>query len=205
MKQSIVKQTTEWQGSRQRGFTLIEVMICALILSVGLLGVFELHIVAKRTTLESDNYLSAHALGWDIIERMKVNTEVLDSYVGTDYGVGTYDPIVDCTEGVCSSEEMVAWDLYEWDRDLRGTDSSIDGRIIGAPANRIGCVEVDGSKITVKVTWSGLDEFQVPAGSCGVIDSRLRTVQLDTQAFIRVEARECLRRSSRGECLEWSI
>jgi len=205
MKQNTVKRITSTQGSKQKGITLIEVMICALILSVGLLGIFELHIVAKRTSLESDNYLSAHALGWDIIERMKGNTDALDSYVGTDYGVGTYDPLIDCSESLCSAEEMAAWDLYQWDRDLRGTNSAINGRNIGAPENRIGCVEVDGSKITVKVTWSGLDELQVPAGSCGVADNRLRTVQLDTQVFMRDVTRVCLRRSSRGECLEWSI
>lgn len=188
----------------QKGFTLIEVMICALILSVGLLGIFELHIVAKRTTLESDNYLSAHALGWDIIERMKVNGDVLDSYVGDDYGVGVHDPIVDCGESMCTREEMAAWDLYEWDRELRGTSSSIDGRNIGAPKNRIGCIDVDGSKITVLVTWSGLDEFQIPTGACGVADNRLRTVRLDTQVDLGNRLRECVRRSSRGECLEWA-
>ena len=35
---------------RQDGVTLIEVMISTVVVSVGLLGVFQLHLVAKRSS-----------------------------------------------------------------------------------------------------------------------------------------------------------
>ena len=42
-----------YMKGHQDGVTLIEVLISALVVAVGLLGVFQLHLVAKRGSYES--------------------------------------------------------------------------------------------------------------------------------------------------------
>ena len=77
---------------RQDGVTLIEVMISTVVVSVGLLGVFQLHLVAKRSSYESSQYTQAHALATDIVERMRVNASQIAAYDSRDYGMGVFVP-----------------------------------------------------------------------------------------------------------------
>ena len=55
---------------RQRGFTLIEVLIAGLVLSVGVLGVAGLQITALKNLQSSQSYGVAAMLANDIADRM---------------------------------------------------------------------------------------------------------------------------------------
>lgn len=66
----------------QRGFSLIEVLVALVILVIGLIGIFNLHIVAKRGSFESFQQTQASYYANDIINRMKLNRTQLDSYAG---------------------------------------------------------------------------------------------------------------------------
>lgn len=176
----------------QSGFTLIEVMIAALVLSIGLLGVFQLHLVAKRSTYESFNYAQAHALATDIVERMRVNPSQLAGYASRAYGQQTFAaPQKLCSgsavaQSPCNASEMMAWDRHIWERMLTGDDERVDGRIVGGATGRRGCITTAGEDVEVVVVWSGMDETSDgavggTAAQCGVGNARRRSVRIVTK------------------------
>lgn len=176
---------------RQQGVSLIEVMISAVVVSIGLLGVFQLHLVAKRGSYESFQYTQAHALATDIVERMRANPSQLSAYASRDYGVGDYaTPAKSCTNltieaGGCAAAEMVQWDQHLWHQMLTGGDEIMAGRAIGAASDILGCVTVSDAAVEVVVTWRGMDEtvdgaVGGTAAQCGQADARRRSVRIAT-------------------------
>lgn len=175
----------------QDGVTLIEVLIAALVVAVGLLGVFQLHLVAKRSSYESFQYTQAHALATDIVERMRANPSQLSTYASRDYGVGEFSaPTKSCinltTEaGGCAASEMVQWDQHMWHQMLTGTDEMMADRAIGSASGMRGCVTVSDAAVEVVVTWRGMDEtvdgaVGGTAAQCGQADARRRSVRIAT-------------------------
>jgi type IV pilus assembly protein PilV len=176
---------------RQQGVTLIEVMISAVVVSIGLLGVFQLHLVAKRGSYESFQYTQAHALATDIVERMRANPSQLPAYASRDYGVGGFAmPAKSCVnltteDGGCAASEMVQWDQHLWHQMLTGGDEMIGDRVIGGASGMRGCVTVSDAAVEVVVSWRGMDEtvdgaVGGSAALCGQADARRRSVRIAT-------------------------
>ena len=97
---------------RQTGFSLIEVMVAALILSSAILGVAGLQMVAMKGTQQS--YMKQQAMGvvHNIIERMRANR---DAVIDKDYLVDstTFDcttALPDCSTANCTSLEIAEMD-----------------------------------------------------------------------------------------------
>lgn len=57
----------------QKGFTLLEILITLMILSIGLLGMAEMQVVAIRANCTSKNFTSATILAEGKIENLKAN------------------------------------------------------------------------------------------------------------------------------------
>ena len=68
------------QKLRQRGFTLIEVLISILILSVGLLGAAAMQLQSLKFTQASQWRSQANFLAYDIVERIRANRVNAASY-----------------------------------------------------------------------------------------------------------------------------
>ena len=95
---------------RQSGFSLIEVLIALLVLSIGLLGLAALQ--AQGMRFNHDAYVRTQAtnLAYDIIDRIRTNRANVASYTAADPGGG-------CIEAdVNASNDLTCW--YE---DLRDT------------------------------------------------------------------------------------
>jgi type IV pilus assembly protein PilV len=115
------------------GFTLLEVMVALLILSVGLLGLAGLQIAGLRSNQNSYYRLQATLLAQDLSERMRANL------VGV--GLGAYDAAstgandVDCTRADCTPEQMARYDLAQWQADIaRQLPGGVGEICKGAPA-----------------------------------------------------------------------
>jgi type IV pilus assembly protein PilV len=126
------------------GFTLLEVMVALLILSVGLLGLAGLQIAGLRSNQNSYYRLQATLLAQDLTERMRANE--------AGVGLGAYDAAsagdVDCTSAVCTPEQMAGYDLAQWQADIAKYLPGGVGVICkGAPD----CG--DGAAYTVKIRW----------------------------------------------------
>lgn len=62
-------------GRRQRGVTLVEILVTVVIISVGLLGVAALHTLSLKHGQDAHVRSQATAMATDIIDRMRANPE----------------------------------------------------------------------------------------------------------------------------------
>jgi type IV pilus assembly protein PilV len=98
--------------NRQSGFTLIEVLVSVIILSIGLVGVAGLQAISLKNNQSAFMRSQATALAYDMADRMRSN--VLSATTGL------YDPTAAATTSGCTStsgcseQAMAENDLAEW-------------------------------------------------------------------------------------------
>lgn len=123
---------TDGRHARQSGFTLLEVMISVLVLSIGLLGLAGLQASGLRNNHSA--YLRSQAVfySYDIIDRMRANR--LSALSGTyNIALGTPAP---------TGSTIAETDLREWKKLLKDNLPSGDGE-----------TSVNGGMVTVTVQW----------------------------------------------------
>ena len=105
----------------QLGFTLLEVLITLIILSIGLLGLAGLQTISLRNNHGA--YLQSQAItqAYDIVDRMRANANQIEaSYNLTDTNytlakIGTQNAACDTTTG-CTATQMAGHDLFKWNQ-----------------------------------------------------------------------------------------
>lgn len=150
------------QKKFQRGFSLIEVLVALVILVIGLIGIFNLHIIAKRGSYESFQQTQASYYANDMINRMKLNRAQILDYEG-QYTGGLSKPSKSCDVAVgaaslCSSGETNVWDLYQWEQGLMGAAEVVGTQNVGGLDSPTACIEVDDTTVTVAIAWRGIGE-----------------------------------------------
>ena len=97
----------------QRGFTLIEILVAFLILSVGLIGLAGLQLTGVKNTREAYHRTQATVLAADIMDRMRANLEQAE---GAGYnGVVSGEVVTSCfASGGCNAADMAKNDIAEW-------------------------------------------------------------------------------------------
>ena len=161
----------------QRGFSLIEVMVSTLVVSVSVLAMAGMQVTAKRLGHESVQRTSATSLAMDLIERMRSNPEALTSYVTTGIGGGsiTAEPTPDCSDtgtNSCTFAELATHDLWEWEQVLDGASETreVDGDPVpvGGLLNPTACIAVTGGAVVVSIVWEGYQSISNPVSdTCG--------------------------------------
>ena len=183
-------------SSRQHGFTLVEVMVALLLLGIGIASVGTLQLTSKRANGEAFQHSTAVFLARELIERMRANPEELSYY--TDSGAGrtiTASALapVDCSTA-CTTAQMAAFDLYEWQQSLSGNTASNSGATAGALTSPIACITGPAGgagNYTVAIAWRGRQKLSNPTRStCGSdsgnydegteLNVRRRVVVIDT-------------------------
>lgn len=97
--------------SRERGSTLIEVMIALLVLAIGLLGFAGMQTQGILTGRQAYLHSTAAFLAEDIIERIRANGTQSAAYsmLLTDQGTNNH-----CDTANCTDVQMVRWDQFRW-------------------------------------------------------------------------------------------
>ena len=96
-------------SNRQRGFSLVEVLIALVIMSIGMLGIAGLYVQgmqAGRTSLFRHHAVN---LAGDVADRIRANPRAGAAYEGggLDYGcVGSGD---DCDEAEMAANDVLLW------------------------------------------------------------------------------------------------
>ncbi|QQS53398.1 MAG: type IV pilus modification protein PilV [Candidatus Competibacteraceae bacterium] len=99
------------------GFTLLEVLVATVVLSVGLLSLAGLQVIGLRTGHSSYLRTQATIQSYDIIDRMRANKNGVGDYnQPTQAGsAGTEDTNCETVNG-CSTASMAAHDLFRWNQ-----------------------------------------------------------------------------------------
>ena len=115
---------------RQRGFSLLEVLVTVVILSIGMLGVAAVLVTVHKANASS--YLRQQAVqqAYDILDRMRANRSVAlqggyDVALNTAPGTSS----VNCTSGGCNPAQLAGYDQWQWLTDLANTLPSGTGSV----------------------------------------------------------------------------
>jgi type IV pilus assembly protein PilV len=100
--------------NKQQGFTLLEVLIALLVLSIGLLGLAALQTIGLRSNEMASMRTTSTMLTYDISDRMRANPQgTIDGDYIIDSGVVT-ETVTDCTSTDCTTAQMATFDLSQW-------------------------------------------------------------------------------------------
>lgn len=102
--------------ARLSGFTLIEVLIALIIMSVGMLGIAGLYVHSMQAGRTSVLRHNAVTLAGDIADRIRANPRAGAAYALAGANNNCVAGGVDCTPG-----EMAANDIFLWDQQAAAT------------------------------------------------------------------------------------
>ncbi|HVH32552.1 MAG TPA: type IV pilus modification protein PilV [Tahibacter sp.] len=139
---------------KNRGFSLLEVMIALIIFSVGVLGMAGLLMLSVRTNHSAYLRSQAGFLAQGMADRMRLNMPALwtDGYNLTYPTTGT---VPSCTPGTpCTITQIVTRDSITWSNSLT--------QLLPAPTARISCqlnpgaITPTNDEIVARVPYNGL-------------------------------------------------
>lgn len=146
--------------SPQAGFSLMEILFSMLILAFGLLSLASFQASSLRNNQSAYLRSQASFLAYDILDRMRANSEVVSS--------GAYDTTLDTAPSsgattcigsgiTCSETDMAAFDVAEWKCTLGNwTGESICSTLSvtgGVLPSGDGAVTRSGDVVAVTIRW----------------------------------------------------
>jgi len=192
----------------QSGFTLIEALIAAVILAIGVVGIVSLLTLSKVYQHESIQRVRAVELADGIIERIRRNPADVAAY-----DTGLLSPLVnasggtdpDCTSSSCDAAELAAYDLWDWKRLLDGASATAIEE--GESKNTVGlrnvraCIEFTADTgrtntgiVDIVIQWQGIREASdavaaggVTCGAAGDVDLTRRQVIVSSYVIDEME------------------
>jgi len=129
-----------------RGYSLLEVLIALVVLSIGLLGLAGLQHLSLQRNQSAYHRTVATLLAYDIADRMRANRVALSSYVLSPPASSASAP-QDCESAACTPAQLAAFDLSRW-------LSEMGARL---PAAK-GEITQNGNEFTIKVLWDDTRE-----------------------------------------------
>ncbi len=124
---------------RQSGFSLIEVLVSVVIMSVGILGVAGMQVISLQQNRSSLLRAEALQIGNDILDRMRANPQV--DYSGIDFDD---DPPgnSDCVANTCNRNQMRDFDIAQWKCSINSEGHAICGTygIVGSLPGGAGAI-----------------------------------------------------------------
>jgi len=135
------------------GFTLLEVLIALLVLSIGMLGVAGMQISSLKASQNTFYRSQGNMLAYEMMDRISVNAASVASYGGVNTTSNNYSS-TNCETSACVAAAIAAFDIAQWEINLASALPSGNGSIA-----------VAAGLVTVTVRW---DEFHNGGTSCAV-------------------------------------
>jgi type IV pilus assembly protein PilV len=127
----------------QQGFTLLEVLIAMVVLSIGLLGLAGLQANSLKNNTSAYQRSQASIFAYEMLDRIRANhTGLVDGEYDDLMSGTTSDP--GCITTGCTVAQMAQYDAYLWKTQLADTLPSGQGTVLGSG---------DGSVFTITVMW----------------------------------------------------
>ena len=169
MNARLLRVTTRASWSRHDGFTLIESMVAAVILTIGLLALTGMQSFSLKKNVDANNQTRVTNLAADMLERIQFNRRKAVNYHNISVSSGT------TTCPTAATDVMANGDCLQWRALLLGSNlQNIAGTVTlsnPTPPNP-DPLGLNRSTVTVQVTWNEADRGEVLAAS--------KTVRLDT-------------------------
>lgn len=150
--------------SSNRGFTLIEVLVALVVLSIGLLGLAALQLTSLQFNTNSDLRTQATVAAYDIIDRMRSNRT---GFAANDYHVPTASDAATkisdyaacgsscaCDTSECNASNLALYDLHQW-YDM--TDTQLPGSLANRPTITR---DAATNEVTIVINWLEKDVQQ---------------------------------------------
>jgi len=138
--------------ARQRGFTLIEILVTVVVLAIGLLGLAGLQLTGMQYNHSAYQRSQATILADDITDRMRVNRNIaLTGAYDVAIGVNLPNSSCDGLGANCTPAALAAADLSTWKQALANLLPSGDGAITR-----------NGNNFTITVQWDDSRGTQAP-------------------------------------------
>lgn len=114
-----------------RGYSLIEVLVALVVLSIGMLGIAALFLTTLKDTQHAFNRSKAVAFAWDMVERIRSNRDAGASYAAVWTDTGT-DGSCNANSGnsspaTCADATLAAHDIFEWKTAIADTEKGLPG------------------------------------------------------------------------------
>lgn len=133
------------------GFSLVEVLVALLVISIGMLGLAALYVETLRLNRTAIFRTQAVTLASDMAERIRANAAGVAGYAGAGADSG-------CNEGAaaaveCTADQMAAQDVFDWQQSAQAL---LPGgtAVIGVVAAGGGAPNV----YTLTITWTEVSQ-----------------------------------------------
>ena len=144
--------------NKSKGFTIIEVLVAMIILSIGVLGLGVLQLTSLQNTQSGQMKSQASIMAYDIIDSMRTNIPSVNSgSYGITLATDTPDA-VNCYGGQadCTAAQMAISDVNHWRTTLG----------VSLPSGNGGIATTDlGDTTLVSVTISWIDPYSAADGN----------------------------------------
>ncbi len=135
---------------QNKGFTLVEVLVALVVMSVGMLGIAALYLEGLRAGRTALYRTTAVNLAADMADRIRANRNAGIAYAGTGPGADSA-----CVNGPadCTAEQLAADDWFSWSNQL-------DAQL---PTGASGEVEIAGAApvtYTITVAWPEIGQVE---------------------------------------------
>ena len=130
------------------GFTLVEILIAMIILSIGFLGLASLQTTGMQNSDGAYMQTQASVLAYDMAERIKANADNV-SYGSVALGASTAQ---DCTSGACTPAQIKSHDVNTWKTSLARTLPAGDGSI--SQTSGSGTTTSTDDTYLIQVVWN---------------------------------------------------
>lgn len=181
---------------KNKGLTLIEVLVTITITSIGLMGLVSLQMQAVRATTDSGNRSQAIWVFNDIVNRIHANEVASDLYITNGPVNCAAVPATVCSAyhtgsvlvpaaAECTGLQLAQWDLFEVacgaPKNNNGAQRFIGNSIDYLPQAQlsVACLDaacIPGSKLVVTLQWRAKADNESVTGAVKTANSGLLTI-----------------------------
>ena len=155
---TILKHKSHPGVARSDGFTLVEVLVSLVVLSIGLLGIAKLMLFSSHSNDSAYLRSQATALAYEILDDMRANRQ--EAIIAGTYNIAAAVPAavpgaLCIGVGSCTTPTQLAlYDLYQWGLHLNANSGAVPP---GALPNGQGSVTTvtagTQTTVTIVVSW----------------------------------------------------
>jgi type IV pilus assembly protein PilV len=157
-------------GAGQCGVGMLEFLIALMIFSTGVMGLLSVQLASMKAVHEANQRSVATALARDILERIQANPINAAAYVARNVGDASRPvpvPVADCDDADCSTTQLAAFDLWQWETLLLGAAVKHRDMNVGGLLSPLACISHQQGVVGVVISWRGSSSAsESPALDC---------------------------------------